>query len=131
MRPKLGLRAKLSCKHEGHWGATSGDSAKFGLNVQEVWGAVEQARAAGALDCLQLLHFHIGSQASGVVLAAHVHQRTLSCPWPPWPMRSCSSGEQSQTELGVLSVWGLSPAGRLYLNLRVAIAQLPMAQTRD
>ena len=62
VRPLLGVRAKLSTRHGGHWGATSGEHAKFGLRPREIVGVVHRLAAAGLLDCLQLLHFHIGSQ---------------------------------------------------------------------
>lgn len=47
----------------GHWGATSGDLAKFGLRCPEIVEVVDELRHARMLDCLQLLHFHVGSQA--------------------------------------------------------------------
>jgi hypothetical protein len=46
----------------GHWGATSGDLAKFGLRCPEIVEVVDELTAVGMLDCLQLLHFHVGSQ---------------------------------------------------------------------
>ncbi|MBP0002232.1 MAG: biosynthetic arginine decarboxylase [Cyanobacteria bacterium SBC] len=64
IKPIVGIRAKLSAKGIGRWGGSSGDRAKFGLNIPEVIHAVEQLRAAEMLDCLQLLHYHIGSQIS-------------------------------------------------------------------
>ncbi|MBP0001154.1 MAG: biosynthetic arginine decarboxylase [Cyanobacteria bacterium SID2] len=64
IKPIVGIRAKLSAKGIGRWGGSSGDLAKFGLNIPEVIHAVEQLRAAEMLDCLQLLHYHIGSQIS-------------------------------------------------------------------
>jgi len=64
IRPTLGIRAKLATRPPGHWGASSGDQAKFGLSVRDVWHAVEALRAAGRLDCVRMLHFHIGSQVS-------------------------------------------------------------------
>ena len=36
VRPVLGVRAKLSSRHDGVWGETSGEKAKFGLTVSEV-----------------------------------------------------------------------------------------------
>jgi arginine decarboxylase-like protein len=62
VRPVLGVRAKLSTRHEGHWGSTSGEKAKFGLRPREIVAVVRQLAALGMTDCLQLLHFHIGSQ---------------------------------------------------------------------
>jgi arginine decarboxylase len=66
IRPILGVRAKLSSKGIGRWGGSAGDRAKFGLAIPEVLSAVEQLKAANMLDCLQLLHFHIGSQISAI-----------------------------------------------------------------
>jgi arginine decarboxylase len=66
VKPILGVRAKLSAKGIGRWGTSAGDRAKFGLTVPEIIEAVEQLRAADMLDCLQLLHYHIGSQISAI-----------------------------------------------------------------
>jgi arginine decarboxylase len=66
IRPMLGVRAKLSSKGIGRWGGSAGDRAKFGLTIPEILSAVEQLRQADMLDCLQLLHFHIGSQISAI-----------------------------------------------------------------
>lgn len=30
VRPSIGIRAKLTTRHNGHWGSTSGDRAKVG-----------------------------------------------------------------------------------------------------
>ncbi|CAM6120048.1 unnamed protein product [Calypogeia fissa] len=79
VRPVIGVRAKLSTKHDGHWGETSGEKGKFGLTIPEIVGVVSKLRRAGMLDCLQLLHFHIGSQIpslelvdEGVSEASHI-----------------------------------------------------------
>jgi arginine decarboxylase len=66
IQPILGVRAKLSAKGIGRWGTSAGDRAKFGLTVPEIIKAVEQLKAAGMLNALQLLHFHIGSQISAI-----------------------------------------------------------------
>jgi arginine decarboxylase len=66
IKPILGVRAKLSSKGVGRWGHSSGEGAKFGLSIPEIVTAVEQLKAAEMLDCLQLLHFHIGSQISSI-----------------------------------------------------------------
>ncbi|NJK38140.1 MAG: biosynthetic arginine decarboxylase [Oscillatoriales cyanobacterium RM2_1_1] len=66
VKPVLGIRAKLSAKGIGRWGGSTGDRAKFGLTVPQIIQAVEQLATAGMLDCLQLLHFHIGSQISSI-----------------------------------------------------------------
>lgn len=66
VRPVIGVRAKLSTQHSGHWGSTSGEDGKFGLTVNELVKVVYTLRRQGMLDCLQLLHFHIGSQLSSI-----------------------------------------------------------------
>lgn len=66
IRPVVGVRAKLSTKGSGRWGVSAGDRAKFGLTVPEILAVVERLRQHDMLDCLQLLHFHIGSQISAI-----------------------------------------------------------------
>ncbi|MBW4648820.1 MAG: biosynthetic arginine decarboxylase [Kastovskya adunca ATA6-11-RM4] len=66
IEPVLGVRAKLSSKGTGRWGSSTGDRAKFGLTIPEIIAGVEQLREAGMLHCLQLLHFHIGSQICAI-----------------------------------------------------------------
>ncbi|GAB2219853.1 hypothetical protein Droror1_Dr00007490 [Drosera rotundifolia] len=62
VRPVIGLRAKLRTKHSGHFGTTSGEKGKFGLTTTQILRVVRKLEAARMIDCLQLLHFHIGSQ---------------------------------------------------------------------
>jgi arginine decarboxylase len=66
VKPILGVRAKLSAKGIGRWGTSAGDRAKFGLTIPEIIKAITQLSQADMLDCLQLLHFHIGSQISAI-----------------------------------------------------------------
>ena len=66
IRPVVGVRVKLSTKGTGRWAGTTGDRAKFGLNIPEIIEVVNQLKGAGILDSLQLLHFHIGSQISSI-----------------------------------------------------------------
>lgn len=73
IKPLLGIRAKLNVKGSGRWASTTGDRAKFGLTIPEIMHVVETLRShsilsSSALDCLQLLHFHIGSQISSISL---------------------------------------------------------------
>ncbi len=67
IRPCLGVRAKLSSRGVGRWKDSAGDRAKFGLTVSEIVEACERLRERDMLDCLQLLHFHIGSQISSII----------------------------------------------------------------
>lgn len=66
IEPMLGVRAKLSTKGTGRWGDSAGDRAKFGLTIPEILSVVDQLKAEGMLNSLQLLHFHIGSQISAI-----------------------------------------------------------------
>jgi arginine decarboxylase len=66
IQPNLGVRAKLNSKGMGRWGTSSGDRAKFGLTIPEIIMVVDRLREAKMLNCLQLLHFHIGSQISSI-----------------------------------------------------------------
>nr|AAR08422.1 arginine decarboxylase 1 [Pringlea antiscorbutica] len=68
VRPVIGLRAKLRTKHSGHFGSTSGEKGKFGLTTIQIVRVVRKLRQVGMLDCLQLLHFHIGSQIPSTAL---------------------------------------------------------------
>ncbi|MEZ4319310.1 MAG: biosynthetic arginine decarboxylase [Myxococcota bacterium] len=64
--PTLGVRAKLSSPGKGRWSSSSGDRAKFGLTALQIVEVVRELEDAGRLDCLRLLHFHIGSQITGI-----------------------------------------------------------------
>ncbi len=62
VRPAIGLRIKLASAGSGRWEGSGGERSKFGLFVSEVLDAVRLLEAEGMLDCLQLVHFHLGSQ---------------------------------------------------------------------
>jgi len=66
IRPHIGVRARLSTKGAGKWIESTGDRSKFGLTAVEMVEAVERLRAEDMLDCLELLHFHIGSQITAI-----------------------------------------------------------------
>ncbi len=68
IEPILGVRAKLNAQGIGRWGSSAGDRAKFGLTMPEIVAVCERLEAAGMLHCLQLLHFHIGSQISDIAV---------------------------------------------------------------
>ncbi|KAL3515091.1 hypothetical protein ACH5RR_021993 [Cinchona calisaya] len=70
VRPVIGVRAKLRTKHSGHFGSTSGEKGKFGLTTTQILRVVKKLGVSGMLDCLQLLHFHIGSQIPSTALLA-------------------------------------------------------------
>ncbi|XP_031378176.1 arginine decarboxylase-like [Punica granatum] len=80
IRPVVGVRAKLRTRHSGHYGSTSGERGQFGLTTTQILRIVKKLEQEGMLDCLQLLHFHIGSQipttavvADGVSEAAQIY----------------------------------------------------------
>ncbi len=66
MRPTIGLRIKLASRGSGRWKSSGGYRSKFGLTVTEALRALDQLKAAGMEDCLQLLHFHLGSQITNI-----------------------------------------------------------------
>ncbi len=66
LRPSIGIRFRLSSRGAGKWQESSGDRSKFGLSASEVVRAVEILKAHDMLDCLNLLHFHIGSQITSI-----------------------------------------------------------------
>src|SRR5271169_4886984 len=66
VRPDVGLRVKLASKGSGRWKSSGGYRSKFGLTVTEALQALEQMKAAGMEDCLELLHFHLGSQITNI-----------------------------------------------------------------
>lgn len=115
VRPVIGIRAKLTTRHGGHWGSTSGDRAKarrgraqprravplpavrllpqgpttlnmhlppskkqFGLRAREIVAVVNALAEEGMLDCLQLLHFHCGSQITNIRMASPVEGVALA-----------------------------------------------------
>lgn len=62
IKPKIGLRVKLSSRGAGRWESSAGARSKFGLFVSELIKAVEYLKKHDMLDCLNLLHCHVGSQ---------------------------------------------------------------------
>lgn len=66
IRPRIGLRARLSTVGAGRWVESSGHHSKFGLSSDELVLAVDRLRREDLLDCMELLHFHIGSQITTI-----------------------------------------------------------------
>jgi arginine decarboxylase len=62
VRPHIGFRAKLNTQGAGKWVDSSGARSKFGLTAVEIVEGIDVLRRENMLDCLELLHFHIGSQ---------------------------------------------------------------------
>src|SRR5207248_6997946 len=66
VKPSIGVRVKLASKGSGRWEQSGGVRSKFGLFISEVIEALEYLRRAGMGDCLNLLHFHLGSQINNI-----------------------------------------------------------------
>ncbi len=64
--PRIGIRAKLDSRVTGKWAETSGPRSKFGLCATEIMTCVDRLEELNMMDCLQLLHFHIGSQIPNI-----------------------------------------------------------------
>lgn len=64
--PLIGVRAKLASKGSGHWANSTGERAKFGLTPAEIDAVVKRLKQENQLKCLQLLHYHIGSQITKI-----------------------------------------------------------------
>jgi len=62
VEPLIGLRCRLAATSKGLWEDSGGDNSKFGLSAADLMKVIGKLRDAGKLDCLRLLHFHIGSQ---------------------------------------------------------------------
>ncbi len=66
IEPQLGLRVRLASLGKGKWQNTGGEKSKFGFSAGQVLQVVERLRQAGRLDCLKLLHCHLGSQLANI-----------------------------------------------------------------
>jgi arginine decarboxylase len=60
--PTAGIRIKLASTGAGRWSETAGERSKFGLNASQLVEVLDKLEAAGQLDILKLIHFHLGSQ---------------------------------------------------------------------
>ncbi|MGA3099996.1 MAG: biosynthetic arginine decarboxylase, partial [Bryobacteraceae bacterium] len=66
VRPTIGLRVKLASRGSGRWKSSGGYRSKFGLSATEALGALQELKDLGMADCLNLLHFHLGSQITNI-----------------------------------------------------------------
>jgi arginine decarboxylase len=73
IRPHIGIRARLWARGAGKWTESTGSRSKFGLSPTEIVAAVDRLRADDMLDCLELVHCHIGSQ----ITAIRAHKEAL------------------------------------------------------
>lgn len=66
VKPLIGLRVRLSTISAGKWQNSGGEKSKFGLHASEVLQLIARLKQAGMVDCLQLMHFHMGSQIANI-----------------------------------------------------------------
>jgi arginine decarboxylase len=66
VRPRLGVRVKLSSEGSGRWRESAGEKSKFGLFITEILELFNVLKAHDMLDCLQLVHCHPGSQLQDI-----------------------------------------------------------------
>ncbi len=66
VKPNIGLRIKLVSAGQGRWSSSAGEYSKFGLNPMELMEALEIAKNKNILDCIKLIHFHLGSQITNI-----------------------------------------------------------------
>ena len=66
VRPSIGVRAKPANTGMGRWATSGGNRSKFGLSATGLLEAMAVLEEHKMLDCLKLLHFHVGSQISEI-----------------------------------------------------------------
>jgi arginine decarboxylase len=66
IRPSIGVRVKLAARGAGRWRTSAGYRSKFGLTLTEVLDVVEYLKQRDMADCLELVHFHLGSQITNI-----------------------------------------------------------------
>jgi arginine decarboxylase len=66
VRPLLGMRVRLASIGAGKWQNTGGEKAKFGLSASQSLRLLKRLEDEGMLDCMGLLHFHMGSQIANI-----------------------------------------------------------------
>ncbi len=66
VHPRLGLRVRLASQGQGKWQASGGEKSKFGLSAFQVLQVLDELKQRNLTDCLQLLHFHLGSQIANI-----------------------------------------------------------------
>jgi len=66
VQPTAGVRIKLYSEGSGRWAKSGGEKSKFGLSTAQLVRLVDKLKAAGRLDILKLIHFHLGSQITDI-----------------------------------------------------------------
>ncbi len=60
--PEVGFRVRLFARGAGRWHKSTGVTAKFGLSTASLLDGISRMKAAGHLEQVSMVHFHIGSQ---------------------------------------------------------------------
>ncbi len=66
VKPRIGMRVKLASRGVGRWEGSAGIKSKFGLTIPAALRALDYLKERNMEECLQLLHFHMGSQVSNI-----------------------------------------------------------------
>jgi len=66
VEPLIGLRVRLLAKGAGKWATSGGENAKFGLSTADLVCASETLKKENLAHCLQMVHFHVGSQVPDI-----------------------------------------------------------------
>ena len=74
LTPRIGVRVRLASVADGNWQNTGGEKSKFGLHSAQVINLLEKLKQENMLECLELLHFHVGSQVSNIQHFRHALQ---------------------------------------------------------
>jgi len=66
VRPRLGVRVRLASVGKGKWQNSGGEKSKFGLSASQTLAMITALQDAEAIDALQLVHYHLGSQLANI-----------------------------------------------------------------
>jgi len=66
VRPRIGIRVKLASSVGGKWAESGGEGSVFGMTPSQVIAVTDRLRELDMLDCLELLHYHLGSQVPNI-----------------------------------------------------------------
>ncbi len=64
--PNIGVRIKLFTQAEGKWAGSGGENSVFGLTMRHLVEVIDRLKQEAMLDCLRLLHYHLGSQITNI-----------------------------------------------------------------
>ncbi len=66
LRPRFGVRVRLTTSGAGRWADSGGDLSKFGISIPELLTLLDHLEEMDRLDAFTLLHFHLGSQIANI-----------------------------------------------------------------